>query len=185
MTGGIFVKSMYPRMTMSCHDLDWIINMDQTTIYFAMHKDKLILHHGEKMVLFKIACNASMRVTITLSVTASGKQLEPYFVFKGQPGGTVESEVSHFPIDGKYAMQQNAWFDERIMMDWIDRVLELYIKQHPDGCVPLLLLDSYHCHTMDSILMCLHEIGVKVAHIPPGCTWIGQPVDVRCGKLLK
>ena len=44
--------------------------------------------------------------------------------------------------------------------------------------VPLLLLDSYRCHMMASVVMRINELGVEVQQIPGGCTDLCQPVDV-------
>ena len=54
----------------------------------------------------------------------------------------------------------------------------------PDG-VPLVFLDSYHCHIMGSVVMAIQNLGVEVEHIPGGCTYLCQPVDVGVNKPFK
>ena len=55
----------------------------------------------------------------------------------------------------------------------------------PSGVEPILLLDSYRCHLMASVVTPVETLGIKVEHIPGGCTGLVQPVDVGVGKPLK
>jgi hypothetical protein len=47
---------------------------------------------------------------------------------------------------------------------------------------PLLLLDSYKCHTMASVVADIEALGIQIENIPGGCTGLCQPVDVGVGK---
>ncbi len=51
--------------------------------------------------------------------------------------------------------------------------------------IPLLILDSYRCHMMGSVVQRIQELGVEVRHIPGGCTSLCQPVDVGFNKPFK
>lgn len=55
----------------------------------------------------------------------------------------------------------------------------------PDGIVPLMFLDSYRCHMMGSVVQAIQDLGVEVEHIPGGCTYVCQPVDVGVNKPFK
>ncbi len=63
------------------------------------------------------------------------------------------------------------------MLQWVDKVLSPYINIWPVHVVPVLLLDSYCCHMMGSVVK-INELGVEVLHIPGGFTWLCQPIDV-------
>ena len=87
-----------------------------------------------------------------------------------------------YPVAGKYACQPKAWMDEMNMHLWIDRVLKLY-KDKRDECdpftLPLVLIpDAYRVHQMGSVVNRIQEMGIEVVHIPAGCTYLCQPVDV-------
>jgi hypothetical protein len=76
--------------------------------------------------------------------------------------------------------------DKDVLQQWIDRVFRPLISEHcPPGARPVLLLDSYRCHLMPSIVGAIENLGVEVVHIPGGCTGHVQPVDVGIGKPLK
>jgi hypothetical protein len=68
--------------------------------------------------------------------------------------------------------------DETVMLAWVDQVLQPYVKTAPEDIVPILILDSYQCHMMASVVQKIQELGVEVKHIPGGCTSLCQPVDV-------
>jgi hypothetical protein len=75
--------------------------------------------------------------------------------------------------------------DEGAMMLWVDKILKPYVQTAPDGIVPVLFLDSYHCHMMASVVQRIQDLGVEVEHIPEGCTSLCQPVDVGMNKPFK
>lgn len=77
--------------------------------------------------------------------------------------------------------------NERVMLDWVDTpvLLRPCALNAPDGIQPLLILDWYHCHMLDSVKNAISAIGVQLQIIPGGCTCLCQPVDVRINKPLK
>ena len=75
--------------------------------------------------------------------------------------------------------------DEAMMLQWVKEVLEPWSKNVPDGIVHYLLLDSYKCHLMSSVVHATQDLGIEVDHIPGGCTGLVQPLDVGVNKHLK
>lgn len=126
-----------------------------------------------------------MRVTVAVTLTASGEMLPPFFVFKGKAGGRIEREFQDFPEGGLYSVQEKAWMDEPLMKVWVNKVLKPFVETAPPGIEPVLFLDSYRCHMMASVVSLIEDMGVQVEHIPGGCTGLCQPVDVGIGKPLK
>jgi hypothetical protein len=116
--------------------------------------------------------------------------LSPFMIFKGAPKGRIASrEFGTYPATGKYACQRKAWMDEEQMHAWIDLVLTPYKKERderdPDGPPPILILDAYRVHQMGSIVNRIQMMGIEVIHIPAGCTYLCQPIDVGINKPLK
>lgn len=123
-----------------------------------------------------------------MCVTASGKVLKPYLIFKGKPGARIEKkELVNYPAewDMFYSCQDSAWTDKRVMLLWVAKVLKPYVDGAPDGIIPLLFLDSYRCHMMHSVVDAIQSLGVEVEIIPGGCTSLVQPVDVGVNKPFK
>ena len=84
-----------------------------------------------------------------------------------------------------YKVQPKAWFSEEIMLERVEEVLAPYVATAPPGVVPLLYLDSFKVHMMQSVVSAIQALGVEVEFIPPGCTGLVQPVDVGYNKALK
>ncbi len=63
---------------------DFIINMDQTPVYFSMHPTKSIDKIGTRTINIRVAKNANMRATVAVCFTASGIQLKSLVIFKGK-----------------------------------------------------------------------------------------------------
>ena len=75
--------------------------------------------------------------------------------------------------------------EEMMLLVWVEKVLKPYVMTCPDGIVPLLLLDSFRCHMMANVVKACNDPGVKVEHIPGGCTYLCQPVDIGINKPCK
>ena len=141
---------------------------------------------GARTVNGRTSTSQTIRATVAATVTASGEMLKPLVVFKGKPGARIETrEFPTYPADNAYACQQTAWMDERVMLLWVRTILKPFIDDCPDNIQPLLLLDSYKCHTMASVTRELEALGIQVEIIPGGCTGMCQPIDVGIGKPLK
>ena len=175
-----------PILALPNRDPRFIINMDQTPVFFSMLPRTTLEAVGARTVNVRVCKNASARITAAVSVTASGDMLSPFLVFKGKPGGRIEKrEFPTFHPGGIYCAQSKAWFDESTTLLWIDKVLKPFVATAPDGIQPLLFLDSYPCHKMNSVKNAIEDLGVRVEYIPGGCTGLCQPVDVGIGKPLK
>jgi hypothetical protein len=107
-------------------------------------------------------------------------------IFKGQPSGKIaRTEFVTYPATQRYQCQPTAWMDEVCMIAWVNEVLAPYIPTAPDDVVPLLVLDSYRCHMMASVVKMIQELGVEVKHIPGGCSPLCQPVNIGFNKPFK
>jgi hypothetical protein len=75
--------------------------------------------------------------------------------------------------------------DEKMTNLWIDLVLIPWRNTRKPGVVPLLILDAYCIHMTGSIVNRIQNLGIEVQHIPGGCTWLCQPVDVGVNRPIK
>ncbi len=53
------------------------------------------------------------------------------------------------------------------------------------GVVPIRILDIFCVHMMGNILNRIQSLRIEVIHIPAGCTYLCQPVDVGINKTIK
>ena len=72
-----------------------------------------------------------------------------------------------------------------MMHKWIDLVSIPWRQTRDHDVVPLLILDAYHVHMMGSIVNRIQLLGIEVQHIPAGCTYLCQPVDMGINRPIK
>ena len=181
-----FQEFIRPMLLGPERSLHWIINMDQTPVFFSMHPKKTLEILGTKTVVIRTSTNDTKRATVALTITAAGDQLVPMVVYKGTENGTIKKrELQNHHPTCIYKTQHNAWMDERVMLRWVEDVLAPYVALAPPGIIPLILLDSYRCHVMASVVNVIQDLGCEVVHIPGGCTGLVQPLDVGYNKPFK
>ena len=90
--------------TGSCNMIgqDFICNMDQTAVFFECKPSKTVNRKGDKTIAVRNSGSNSHRMTVCLSVTASGQKLDPFVIFKVVPGGRIEKS---FPIFCRAALK--------------------------------------------------------------------------------
>jgi len=79
-----YLEVQVPRVNDSCHHQDFILNMDQTPMYQAMAEGVTIDFVGARTVNLRTSANDSQRVTVAVTIAASGKQLKSMIIFKGE-----------------------------------------------------------------------------------------------------
>jgi hypothetical protein len=94
-------------------------------------------------------------------------------------------EVPTLPAGSIYGLNKKAWFNEQIMLNWIEHVLAPYAATAPPGIIPILFLDQFRFHKTGTIVNAIQALGRQVEFIPAGCTWLVQPVDVGFNKAFK
>jgi DDE superfamily endonuclease len=173
------------RLSMPDRHKDFVINMDQVPVFFSMAPKHTLEKKGMNTITVRTSTSSTKRVTVATTVTASGRILTPFLVFKGQPNGRIIREFPTYPAGALYCCQNNAWMDVAVMHKWIDEVLRPYVQQAPPGIVPLLMLDQYKGHMVEEVAHHIQDLGVEVEYIPANCTFLAQPVDVGIGKPMK
>ncbi|KAE8996897.1 hypothetical protein PR003_g19901 [Phytophthora rubi] len=162
-----------------------VYNMDQTAIYIDMNGRTTIEFVGAPTVdVLQGSAVNGFRTTVFLAASATGHKLPPLIVYASVPGARVAAEVwdpAFGAEDVEHTVQRKAFCDERVMLEWIERIW----KPSVTGC-RLLLLDSLKTHKMASVRYVLQEeCCTEVEFVPPGITGISQPMDVAVMKAFK
>ncbi len=79
-----FLEYIRPRLADGSRHFDFIINMDQTAVNHAVEIKKTIDRVGERTINLRSSANDSKRVTVAVTITASGRRVKPMVVFKGK-----------------------------------------------------------------------------------------------------
>ncbi len=123
-------------------NLRFVINMDQTPVYFSMNAKRTFEVVGKKTVHICTMTNDTKRVTVAVTITADGTLLPLTLIFKGKPNGrivTKEFPRGDYPTTHFYKCQDNAWMDEEVMITWVNKVLAPYVATAPDCQKPFSL----------------------------------------------
>ncbi len=183
-----FMARSRPSLCGPHRDPRWIWNMDQMPVYFSYHRSKMLAKHRIKTVHVRKSMSDTRQATCVLMCMAADNFLCPMIIYKGKAAGDIaKRELKHHDPTLVYACQGAAWMDEVCMLWWADEILKLYLKYNlpPPGIVPIILLDAYQCHMMASVTNKIAKLGIKIIHIPGGCTGLCQPLDVGINKPFK
>lgn len=78
-----FMDHIRPLLSLNCRDKKWIMNMDQTAMFFSMKPRTTIDEKGARTITVRDTKNGDTRVTVAVSITADGQVLKPFIVMKG------------------------------------------------------------------------------------------------------
>ncbi|RHY05816.1 hypothetical protein DYB36_006294, partial [Aphanomyces astaci] len=163
------------------YDHSNIINVDETAVYFDMPPGKTLAEVGTSS---KVSTGEkhSPRLTAVLTIRADGTKLPLLFIVKGQLGGTIEKqELESYPAGHHYAVQKNAWMDERIWSMYLDDVLAPCVED-----ASVLLVDNLKCHVSEESHDKVAEAMFSVVEpLPANSTSRCQPLDVGVMGPLK
>ena len=183
-----YMRLIRPFVIGSLCDPRFVLNMDQTPVFFLMNSKRTLEFIGKKTIHIHIRTSTydTKQATVAVTIAGDGTVLPSVVVFMGKKNGRIaKKEFSTFPTSHHYHCQDAAWMDETVMLAWVDRVLWPYVDTAPEDIIPIPILDSYRCHMMASVVQKIQELGVEVKHIPGGCTSLCQPGDVGFNKPFK
>ncbi len=122
------------------------------------------------------------------TITAAGNYLTPMIIYKGKPHGKITTkELPKYNPTSVFACQEAAWMDKQCMLIWVNQILGPYlvVNPPPPGIQPVILLNSYPCHMMASVVNKIAELGIEVIHIPGGHMALCQLLDIGVNKPFK
>lgn len=158
--------------------LSQIGNADQTPLNFDMPSSTTVEQKGVRSVHIRTTGAEKQRCTVMLAVTADGRKLPPFVIFKRK---TLPK--AKFPPGIHVRVQEKGWMTADLMVDWVKTVW----GRRPRALLypSLLVVDSFRGHLVDSVRTKLKELRTDLAVIPGGLTSMLQPLDVSLNKPFK
>ncbi|GMF40927.1 unnamed protein product [Phytophthora lilii] len=152
------------------------ILMDETAVYFEDARAYTVDDVGSRHVVVRSTGFASMRITVMLAVTATGKKLPPCLIWKRKNRGSIER------LGGCYvAHQPRAWVDQDLLLNWLDWYYPTVLQTTGQYVV----WDSMRAHIGKRVKQRCSEKVIKMAVIPGGLTPYLQAGDVGIYKSFK
>jgi hypothetical protein len=134
---------------------------------------------GSKSVSIKTTGNDKTRITCMLCITADGRKLPPYVVFKRK---TLPKDK--FPPGIYVRAQEKGWITEDLVRDWV----KVMWQRRPGALLnipSLLVLDSFKGHLTEEVKKVIRAGNSDMVVIPGGMTSLLQPLDVSVNKPFK
>ncbi|RHZ03113.1 hypothetical protein DYB37_013869 [Aphanomyces astaci] len=157
-----------------------IYNADETGLYFDMPPGTTMAEIGKSSKVDKTEKHSD-RLTALLTIRADGVKLPIMFIVRGQPGGTIEKrELRTYPAGHWYAVQENAWMDERVWLMYLNELADHLID------ASVLLVDNLECHVSEKAHDKMAEsLFCVIEPLPKTSTSRCQPLDVGVMGPLK
>ena len=153
-----FHKFLHDLRVKDEYDDKFIVNMDETPVFFDLVPNKTVNQEGNKSVIVRTSGSDKRHVTVMLAVSAAGDVLLTFIIFKGKrPLKDIKASSDVIVL-----VQEKAWVDESIMLKWVDESLRAYTNRNRT----LLVIDSFRCHLMDSIKKRLRKSNAELAVFP-------------------
>ncbi|MEL7342909.1 MAG: transposase, partial [Bacteroidota bacterium] len=123
------------------------------------------------------------RVTCMIAVSMSGAMLKPMVILKGKSIGRLRNFTPSESARQGIALScsEKAWMTTPLMESWISRCLLPYTRRQP----AILLMDNFSVHRHQRVTEYLSAHNVHVVWIPPNCTAVAQPCDLRINAQVK
>ena len=169
------------------YELKDIANMDQTPLPFTFNKGKgydntgtsIVWHCGAASGLEKRQC------TVQLTVFADGGCLKPLLIFRGKGLRITAKEKKEYDSRVVVRFQENAWCDKGVMKFWINSMWNRPFREAQHRA-KLLVADMHRAQTTDEVKELLEKYcHTSIALVPPGTTWLVQPLDVAINAEFK
>lgn len=168
--------------------LENVANFDETNLDFSIEGGSTLDSKGAKSVAAKGA-QSSDRATAFIGVSMTGECLTPYIIFKGSDKTTgrvwreFDSPNFSYPKQMKYAVQDNAWMDEKRMLDWVERVWKPWAATKKG--TTYLLMDEFAAHMTNNVKTAIFECDTEIDYIIGGYTSKLQVMDVGLNAPFK
>lgn len=157
-------------------DPSYIMNMDETPLYFDNVPNRTVEQVGAKSVKVRTTGGEKKRCTVVLGITHTGEFMKTMVIFKGKR----KLKLNH-PDNIIVRVQEKGWMNEQLMLEWID----LCLRPHTDRRPSMLVLDSFRGHLTSEVSEAMKKTNTIPAVIPGGCTPLLQPLDVSINKPFK
>ncbi|KAH9151337.1 hypothetical protein AeRB84_006025, partial [Aphanomyces euteiches] len=160
-----------------------ILNVDETGIYYDMPPRRIWAEVGGSSKVDKSEKHSD-RLTAVLTIRADGRKLPILFIVHGKPGGKIEADEIHSYPDGHvYAVQEEAWMDERAWQVYLQYLLKNELVAETPS---VILADNLACHVSHASVetICL-DLCASLEALPPNSTSVCQPLDVGVMGPLK
>ena len=172
-------------------NIDTIISVDETPLFFNMPKIKRDIHRGVREIILETQKQEEVEVSVILSVSSDGNKLPPFVIFKrwGKKEIEEEKKLKELAVVKRghifLEFNERAYNNDEIMEKWFQKVYWPYLFKNSETGRGLILLDMESSHLTKKTLELLNSKNQCFCLIPAGLTRIVQPLDVKINHPFK
>ena len=169
-------------MYLALYHPDYILNLDETMIMRDPPVKKIVANQGEKKIPLKTSGKEKNGYTIAPLVTLSGKLLTTLVVW---PSKGIKKFKINIPTSLFLSYrEEGSWIDSKVIEEYTRQVIRPYFRfMKPKNLRGLLILDNHVTHKVIGPM--LQPYNVDVEFLPPNCTSLLQPLDIRFNASIK
>lgn len=150
-----------------------IFNVDESGFSLAWTPRTILARRGQKSPQALVAGSGREYVTVQVCVSASGRLLPPYVVYKGKR--LIADTTYGGPLGSRFTVTPNGWMDEATFINWMRT---LFIPSLPAERPILLILDGHSSHISYEVRVLAIENQIHLLKLPAHTTHVLQPLDV-------
>ncbi|KAG5872192.1 hypothetical protein JTB14_026243 [Gonioctena quinquepunctata] len=151
-------------------DLDDIINYDETNLTDDPGQVEVVVLRGVKRA-FTVMDNSISSTSLMFAVTASGRRLPPYIVYKAK--NVYPEWLLGEPANCFNDRSRTGWFDNVIFEDWYFKVVIPYFRYR--GGKMAIIGDDLASHLSTKIIEECESNDIMFIFLPPNSTHVCQP----------
>ena len=159
-------------------EYEYIINIDETGIYYDSKIDFTLDIKGTKRVEIKSTGREKQRITVIIGIDLSNKiYIKPLIILKGKTKACLKNINKHTNYILSY--QNNAWCTD-------DQFI-IFLSQFPKNKKILLIFDNFRGHLTEKVKTFLKDKYplIKINTLPANTTSILQPIDTNINGPFK
>ena len=173
----------------------WIINIDETSVYRDAPGDSTIDEIGAKTVEIGSTQHDADRVAVLLCINRAGTVFTPLIIHKSTSRKkvlqfiptSVRIERGGKDIDVKMwvSYAPKGWLNGAMMVKWLQVVYMAELASKGIGVEDaVLFMDNCPAHECDEVVATMRGGAIKYEFFPPKCTPILQPLDQNVNQLF-
>ena len=153
-----FVKSIKVLIASNIYDLNYVFNIDETSVCTESGRAKTIEVFGKSNVKVVSTGKDKQYLTVVLGGSFTGHKLPAVIIFP-------DKGVKTFKIDKPgniktYHREKGPWMDLDGMTWYINNVIEPWSRRIPEGERGLLILDNFSGHFNEDIKKSLKQLRI-------------------------
>ena len=158
---------------------DRVVNVDETAWFFYPKGLLTWAIKGSSDISVNINGNDKDNITALCSITAAGTKLPMMLIASGKTERVEDSQLGDVYPHWR-CHSETGWTTEETFIEYLLHISEFFNNEEVH-----LILDVYAAHRTERVKETAKNNNIHLHFIPPGCTDLVQPLDVKVFGSLK